>query len=93
MTSVLKVFVIDPQNPAKAPMYDPTPRLINITDFETMKKSAIDILSRANYKVRSLNHTPNGELIAYVYSKDVKVMSAQPIAGWVFKRPAVKSEV
>ncbi len=36
MTSVLKVFIINPEKPADAPVYDPTPRLINITDFDTM---------------------------------------------------------
>ncbi len=92
MTSILKVFIIDPEKPNDAPVYDPTPRLVNITDFETMKKSARESLARADYKIRSLSHTQNGEMVAYVYHKDAKVLHAQPIKGWVFKRSKVPNE-
>jgi hypothetical protein len=90
MTSILKVWVIDPLKPSEPPKYDPTARLVNIADFETMKKSARENLIRAGYKIRSLSHTQNGEMVAYVYPKDAKVMHAQPIKGWVFKRSKVK---
>lgn len=93
MTSILKVFIINPEKPNDAPAYDPTPRLVNIADFDTMKKSAIALLKQSDYKIRSLNHTQNGEMIAYVYHKDAKVMHAQPVQGWVFKRSKVPSTV
>lgn len=89
MARLLKVWIIDPRDMNKKPQFETVARHINDADYDTMEKQAIDILTQADYTIRTLNHCPDGNLIAYVHSKNLKAPDATPIAGWVFKRPDV----
>lgn len=89
MARILKVWIIDPADNSKQPRFETVARHINEADIDTMEKQAIDILTQADYKIRTLNHLTDGNLVAYVYPKNLKAQDANPIAGWVFKRPDV----
>jgi hypothetical protein len=93
MTSTLHVWIIDPQDHTVAPRMDPTPRYVNHAPKDQMRKQAVEHIGRANYKLRSLNHLVDGNMLAYVYPNTQKPKTATKIPGWVYKRtalPAIK---
>lgn len=89
MTSPLHIWIIDPTDPTVQPKMDPVPRYVNHGPKDEMRKQAMGHIERANYKFRSISHTVDGNMIAYVYPKHLKVKTASKMAGWVFKRTAV----
>lgn len=89
MTSPLHVWIIDPTNSAIQPKLDPTPRYLNHGPKDKMRQQAKEHLARADYKLRSLSHTVDGNMIAYVYHKDIKPKTATKVAGWVFQRTSI----
>jgi hypothetical protein len=90
-TTPLKVWIIDPANAATAPKLDTTPRYVNIGPVDLMKQQAKEHLARANFKTRSVNHTVDGELVAYCYAAELVAPSASKPQGWIFKRTSVPS--
>lgn len=92
MTSPLHIWIIDPQDHTKNPQMDTTPRYVNQGPKDEMRKQALEHIERANYRLRSLNHTVDGNMIAYVYPKHLKAKTASKVSGWIYKRttlPAV----
>lgn len=89
MAKILKVWIINPANPNESPKFETVARHLNQADLDTMEKQAIDILTRDGYKIRTINHCVDGNVIAYVYPAHLKALDVVPIPGWVFKRPDV----
>ena len=90
-TKVLRVWIIDPADHNVSARLDTTPRYVNVAPLDEMKKQAKEHIARADFKIRSLNHTTDGDLVAYVYPQHLKAKSATKPSGWVFKRTSIPS--
>lgn len=89
MTKNLIVWILDPNDTSKPPRMDTTPRYVNHGPHDHMRKQAVEHIKRAEYKLRTVNHTTDGHMVAYVYPKNAKLKTATKVPGWVFKTPTI----
>lgn len=84
MSKQLKVYVLS--STGAEPILENLAREVQDTDVDSMRTAARLKLENDGYTVRTISFTQNN-VVAYVYGKGVKAVSAEPITGWVFKRP------
>lgn len=73
------------------PQLENLAREVQDSDLDTMRRVAKELLERDGYSVRTINFSPTGFMLAYVYKVNTQSKVATPIDGWVFKRSNLKS--